>query len=105
MRLHVLPRPHGEGLQRAFRCQYKCMRFILYLILFFLLYAIARAFLFPKKVIRQKRGNPDVAGEEMVFDPVCQSYFPKNAAFNTKNGNETVYFCSEECREKFLKKT
>ncbi|MEK7689307.1 MAG: hypothetical protein AAB313_03500 [Deltaproteobacteria bacterium] len=43
-------------------------------------------------------------GDEMVLDPVCQSYYPKAEALRVRNGNEITYFCSEECREKFLNK-
>ena len=80
------------------------MRFILYILLFFLIYTIARAILFPKKMPQQQRNEPKLHGDETVFDPICQSYFPKNSALSIRNGNEIIYFCSEECSEKFLKK-
>ena len=74
------------------------MRILIYIILIFLLYRIARAFLFPQE-------PPVPQGDEMALDPVCQSYYPKSEALRVRNGNEIIYFCSEECREKFLKKT
>lgn len=80
------------------------MRIIIYIILIFLLYRIAKAFLFPKKTPAQQKNEPVLHGDETVFDPICQSYFPKTEALSVRNGNETTYFCSEECREKFLNK-
>lgn len=81
------------------------MRILLYLILFFILYMIAKSILFPRKrVFQQQKNEGRLQGDEMVLDPTCQSYFPKEAALSVKKGNETIYFCSEECREKFLKK-
>ena len=79
------------------------MRIILYLILLFLLYIVARALLFPKRVSKQGQTGSVLNGDEMVLDPVCQSYFPKNSALTTRQGGETIYFCSKECREKFLR--
>ncbi len=37
-------------------------------------------------------------GEEMVFDPQCQSYVPKADAIE-KSGH---YFCSQECARLYL---
>ncbi|MBI5047932.1 MAG: hypothetical protein HZB54_03130 [Deltaproteobacteria bacterium] len=81
------------------------MRLIIYIILIFLLYRIVRAVLFPKKTPIQQKNEPMLHGDETVLDPICQSYFPKAEALSVRNGNELTYFCSEECREKFLKKT
>lgn len=45
--------------------------------------------------------RPKSAGEEMVFDTVCNSYIPVSSAISLKVNGELEYFCSEECREKF----
>jgi YHS domain-containing protein len=49
----------------------------------------------------------DQAVEEMVQDPVCGTYVPAGQAVPLAGEKETLYFCSEECREKYkqLKKT
>ena len=41
-------------------------------------------------------------GEEMVLDPVCNSYIPLSSALTVKDGGRTEYFCTDECRDKFL---
>ena len=80
------------------------MRILLYIILFFILYRIVRSILFPKKrVFQQQKNEPNLQGDETILDPICQSYFPKDSALKVKKGSEVVYFCSEECREKFIK--
>ncbi len=46
----------------------------------------------------------DPAVEEMMRDPVCGTYVPASQAVTLKQEKETLYFCSEECREKFRQK-
>ena len=41
-------------------------------------------------------------GEEMVLDPVCDSYIPLSSALTTHTASGTEYFCSAECRDKFV---
>jgi uncharacterized protein len=40
--------------------------------------------------------------DEMVKDPVCQTYIPKSLAIQKTITGEIRYFCSEECVSKFL---
>lgn len=40
--------------------------------------------------------------EEMRQDPVCGTWVPVSQAVTLKQGNETLFFCSPECRGKFL---
>jgi uncharacterized protein len=42
--------------------------------------------------------------EEMVQDPVCGTWVPFSQAVTLAGKGETLYFCSGECREKFLSK-
>ena len=39
--------------------------------------------------------------EEMALDPVCGSYVPLSSAVKVSEGGRTLYFCSQECREKY----
>lgn len=43
------------------------------------------------------------AGEEMALDPVCNSYVSVSTALKTSTDEGTRYFCSDECRAKFLR--
>lgn len=47
----------------------------------------------------------ETAGEiddVMVKDPFCQAYFPKRNGVRLKANGENLYFCSQECRDKFV---
>ncbi len=39
---------------------------------------------------------------EMVKDPVCGTYVEKDSAITVKNGEQILYFCSYECRQKYI---
>ena len=41
---------------------------------------------------------------EMVQDPVCGMFIPKEGAFFLRQGMQTVFFCSETCRANYQKK-
>jgi uncharacterized protein len=38
----------------------------------------------------------------MVKDPVCEVYFPKRSGVSLNIDGQTIYFCSEECKNKYL---
>jgi YHS domain-containing protein len=38
----------------------------------------------------------------MVKDPQCEVFFPKNEAVRARIGGRDLFFCSTECRDKFL---
>lgn len=55
--------------------------------------AVLRAYFFGRKNSPRRPRAAAFQGEEMVFDPQCQSYIPKTDALFQK-GN---YFCSQKC--------
>jgi YHS domain-containing protein len=40
----------------------------------------------------------------MIKDPFCEIYFPKKDGVHLRIDGKDLYFCSEECRDKFLEK-
>ena len=38
----------------------------------------------------------------MVKDPYCEVYFPKRNGVHLRHQSEDLYFCSAECKHKFL---
>jgi YHS domain-containing protein len=54
-----------------------------------------------KKSSRSRQQHPQAAIEEMKKDPVCGTYIPENQAVIYKNGGQTYFFCSEECKQRF----
>jgi len=39
----------------------------------------------------------------MVKDEICNTYILEEEALKISHNGQTYYFCSEECRNKFLK--
>ena len=38
-------------------------------------------------------------GADLVQDPACGVYVPRASAIQSHDGTETIWFCSETCRE------
>lgn len=56
----------------------------------------------------KRAGSPTTpAGAEntMVKDPVCGMYMDSRLAIRLEDRSEALFFCSEECRKKFLNKS
>ncbi len=47
------------------------------------------------------RRRPPERGVAMVRDPVCGTFVIPTPALSLRKGGGDVYFCSEECRNKF----
>lgn len=78
-------------------------RLIFILILIYVLYLAIKIFF--------KKGDSGVSGREssavvseMVQDPFCKTWVPKNEAFRKVLKGKEIYFCSSECAEKYEKK-
>ena len=77
-------------------------RWIIIIIIGYLVYRFLRGFLAPPKLL--KRNPPREIQDEMVQDPVCKVYLPKRqAVVHTGSRGEIRYFCSTQCRERFIK--
>ena len=44
----------------------------------------------------------DAVARKLVRDPVCGMHVAENLALTERTGGQTFYFCTEECRNKFL---
>lgn len=51
--------------------------------------------------IEAEKRNPEL--EELVQDPFCQTYIPKQSALKKKIGGRDYYFCNVDCFRKFIK--
>jgi YHS domain-containing protein len=43
--------------------------------------------------------------QKLVRDPVCGMHIAEGLALPVKQGAETLFFCSAECRDKYLSET
>ncbi len=44
----------------------------------------------------------DAVARKLVRDPVCGMHLAENLAIVERSGGAPVYFCSEQCRTKFM---
>ncbi len=76
------------------------IRVLIYAFIIYMLYSIIkRAFGGGSKI----SGSGSSAGEisEMVQDPVCKTYIPRNEAYGAVINGREIMFCSRECAEKY----
>jgi len=78
-------------------------RFILFILLLLLLYAILH-YLIKDIFMQRKKLNRESKPEELVQDPHCQTYIPKGTAVRKRVEGKEYYFCNKECLRKFLEK-
>jgi YHS domain-containing protein len=76
-------------------------RWIIIFIIGLLVYRYLKRFLSAPKL--PERNPPQEIQDEMVQDPVCKVYLPKRQAkVLNSTGGINYYFCSTQCREKFI---
>ena len=46
--------------------------------------------------------SEDAVSQKLVRDPVCGMHLAPGLALATKQGGETLYFCSEQCRDQYM---
>jgi YHS domain-containing protein len=80
------------------------MRLLLLGILIYLGYRALKALVFsPKPSVRSEREPPSARIDDvMVKDPYCESYFPARKGIQKVIKGETLYFCSKDCRDKYM---
>ncbi|MFB3121189.1 MAG: PP0621 family protein [Candidatus Binatia bacterium] len=74
------------------------LRLLIFFLFVYLLFLLIHSLLSGGRRRQNLKQPPSESGEEMVLDPQCQSYVPKEAAL-FRRGH---YFCSEECARAFL---
>lgn len=54
-----------------------------------------------RKALAHRARRRPAAGDELVKDPVCQTYVVRSRAVTRETGGRTHYFCSRECAARF----
>jgi len=78
-------------------------RLILFIILVLTLYAILHL-LIKDMPSRKKSPRKETEMEELVQDPSCQTYIPKQSAIRRRVSGRDCYFCSEKCMKNYLER-
>ncbi len=78
------------------------MRLLIFLGLLILLYYLIKGWISPSKARQMDPSRGDWELEsEMVKDPHCQTYIPKNSAIRARIDGRDYYFCSRQCVKRF----
>lgn len=79
------------------------VRLIIWLIAGFLIYTVFQ--IIKQALLKPPAPPPEktTRGEDMVQDPACGTYVPRNDAIPAQIKTETYFFCSTDCRDKFLR--
>ena len=75
------------------------LRLIIYAIIIYLVYRMARSFLGTGKKI--DRSPPGGEIDELMQDPLCEKYIPRREAVRKVVRGQEHFFCSPECAEKY----
>ena len=78
-----------------------------FLAILWVLWAILKIFRFPKRKPQgQPRPNPGTpTHQDTVKDPVCGMYMDPRLAIRQSGKEGDVFFCSEECRRRYLNRS
>lgn len=82
------------------------MRLIVLILVGITAYVLIRGLIQILMGVQQRRQRQDpvrLQGAEMVQDPVCESYIPKEGALSERIQGETYFFCSPQCMRQFKK--
>jgi len=76
---------------------------IILISVFFYLFLRFFKLLFSKPPVNKRPTQQSTSEQvsEMVQDPVCEVYIPKNNSLSIQMSGATYYFCSSECMNKF----
>ena len=83
------------------------MRVLILIVLVYLGYRVLKSLIAPSASTRrsQDTGAVGMVDDVMVKDPLCETYFPKRDGVKAVINGETLYFCSEKCRDEYLART
>lgn len=71
-------------------------------VLFFVLKVLVGVlFFWMRRKAGPMRGRGPLLKGEMVQDPACGLYLPKENAVRARVGGETRFFCSDQCAERY----
>lgn len=70
-------------------------------ILFWTLVIAALLWPLVRRMLTVPRRRPPALRDELVKDPVCQTYVVRSRAVRRLERGEPVYFCSAECAERY----
>jgi len=79
------------------------IRLIFTVIIVYFVYRLVKGLFLPsgKRQENFPRKPASIQGEDLVKDPYCGTYVPVSTASKVSINGEELYFCSNECIEKY----
>jgi len=80
------------------------MRLLILLGLFYFLYRVVKSWMASQntsKTATYHQTTPEI-DDVMVKDPFCEVYFPKRNGIRITHAGQELFFCSSQCRDKFI---
>ena len=80
------------------------MRLIILLVIIYLCYRVLKSWMIQDKSPQKTVFGKAAGGieDDLIKDPFCGVYFSKRDGVHLKVEGEDLYFCSTECRDKFV---
>ena len=80
------------------------MKLLLLALIAYLAYRAVKSWVMRNLQVPGQAGtNAAEIDDVMVKDPVCGIYFPKREGVPLRHGGQTLMFCSDQCRDRFIK--
>lgn len=79
------------------------IRWFVFIILFYLLYKIINVF--QSKHVKNddyQFNSSSTEAEDLVKDPVCNTYIPRSQAYKREISGKDYYFCSKQCGDRHI---
>lgn len=79
------------------------IKLIIYILLIYVAYRVIKGWTAPSvSTERREERDADPVDDIMIKDPVCGVYFPKRDGVYLDHDGKGIYFCSSECRDRFV---
>jgi len=76
------------------------IRILFFFFLIYILYSLIKKVFGTGSKISGRDSSSGIISE-MVQDPYCKTYIPRNEAYKIILGGEEIMFCSRECADKY----
>jgi YHS domain-containing protein len=80
------------------------IRFLILVVVGYVLYRSLKSWMFPAASSSRSVSSKTTTeiDDVMIKDPFCEAYFPKRNGVHLNFGGKDLYFCCNQCKDKYL---